>query len=44
MAGYSVAKRSVFVIDAKGIVKYSWISENPAVEPDYSAITEILKK
>ena len=43
MKGYSVSKRAVFIIDAKGNVKYMWVSENPGVEPDYNAISQALK-
>ena len=40
--GYAAAKRAVFVIDAKGIVRYAWISEDPGREPDFDAITKAL--
>jgi len=40
--GYTAAKRAVFVIDAKGIVRYAWISEDPGREPDFDAITKAL--
>lgn len=43
LTGYSASKRAVFIIDANGIVKYVWISENPAVEPDYNAVEQALK-
>ena len=43
LKGYSVSKRSVFIIDANGYVRYAWTSENPGVEPDYEAITHSLK-
>ncbi len=43
LKGYSASKRAVFIIDASGIVKYVWISENPGVEPDYTAISQALK-
>ncbi|MEK9136191.1 MAG: redoxin domain-containing protein [Bacteroidota bacterium] len=36
--GYQAAKRSVFVLDAAGSVKYAWISENPGVEPNYDEV------
>ena len=38
--GYTAAKRSVFVLDTKGIVKYAWISENPGVEPPYDEVNK----
>ncbi len=44
MPGYTAAKRSVFVLDAQGVVKYAWVSDNPGVEPDYSAIKDELGK
>ena len=40
----SDAKRSVFVIDKKGIIRYIWITDDPLVEPDYSEISKILEK
>jgi peroxiredoxin len=42
--GYTVAKRSIFVVDKNGVVRYAWTTDNPAIEPDYYAIEEILKK
>jgi peroxiredoxin len=41
---YTVAKRSVFVIDEKGIVRYVWVSDNPAVEPNYQEIQNFLEQ
>jgi peroxiredoxin len=43
LKGYTAAKRSVFVLDTKGTVKYAWISENPGVEPVYDEISKALK-
>lgn len=39
-----IAKRSVFIIDKKGIVRYKWISEDPRNEPNYDEITQVLGK
>ncbi len=44
LKGYSVAKRSVFIIDKDGVVRYAWISEDPAKEPDYRDIEAALAK
>lgn len=33
-----VAKRSVFVVDESGTVTYAWVSDDPAVEPDYDDV------
>jgi peroxiredoxin len=35
---YDVAKRSVFVVDADGEVRYAWVSDDPGVEPDYEEV------
>lgn len=35
---HDVAKRSVFVLDEDGTVTYSWVSDDPGVEPDYEAV------
>lgn len=36
--GYNAAKRSVFIIDDKGIITYRWVSDDPLKEPDYDDI------
>jgi peroxiredoxin len=38
LKGYSVAKRSIFIIDKEGIVRWLWVSEDPTVEPDYEQV------
>jgi len=44
LKGYMAAKRSVFILDDKGIVRYKWISEDPGKEPDYETIkTELAR-
>lgn len=42
LKGYSAAKRSVFVLDEKGMVKYIWVSEDPGQEPPYDEVTKAL--
>ena len=42
LKGYSAAKRSAFVLDKNGVVKYAWISENPGVEPPYDEVKKAL--
>jgi peroxiredoxin len=44
LKGYTAAKRSIFIIDNKGIVRYKWITEDPAVEPNYDEIMSKLEK
>ena len=38
LAGYTAAKRSVFILDDQAIVRYKWISDDPSKEPDYQEI------
>jgi len=33
-----VAKRSVFVVDREGIVRYAWVTEDADVLPDFDAV------
>jgi peroxiredoxin len=42
--GYTAAKRSIFVLDKNGIVRYKWVSEDPGKEPDYEAVKGALAK
>ena len=44
LKGYSAAKRSVFIIDTKGIVCYRWVTENPRIEPNYGEIEKVLEE
>ena len=36
--GYTVAQRSVFLVEADGTIGYAWYADNPGIEPDYSAL------
>lgn len=38
-----VAKRSAFVIDKEGMIKYAEVLENPGDQPDFNAIKETIK-
>jgi peroxiredoxin len=33
-----MARRAVFVIDEKGIVRHREVTEHPGLEPDYDAV------
>jgi peroxiredoxin len=44
LEGYTVAKRSVFIIDKQGTVRYVWVSDDPSVEPNYAEIEKSLKR
>jgi len=43
LEGYTVAKRSILILDQQGIIRYMWVSDNPEVEPNYEEIQEALK-
>lgn len=38
MPGYTAAKRSVFVVDKEGTLRYQWVAPNPGVEPNYDEV------
>ena len=43
--GYrGVAKRSVFVLDRKGILRYRWVTDVPSEEPPYDEVMASLTK
>jgi len=42
--GYTVAKRSVFILDEVGLVRYKWISDDPSKEPDLQEIISQLSE
>ena len=44
MKGYTAAKRSIFVLDDKGAVRYRWVSDDPLKEPNYEEIKTALSK
>ena len=44
LKGYTAAKRSVFILDREGVIRYRWVSENPGVEPDYAEVEAELGK
>lgn len=40
LTGYTAAKRSVFVLDKDGVVKYAWVSDDPGKEPPYDDVIQ----
>jgi peroxiredoxin len=42
LKGYVAAKRSVFIVDVSGVVKYKWVSDDPRVEPNYNEVEAAL--
>ena len=44
LKGYTVAKRSIFVLDKDGVVRWAWVSEDPSVEPDYDEVQRAIEQ
>lgn len=38
-----VAKRSVFILDRSGVVRYKWVTEDPKVPPDHPRVMQEVK-
>jgi glutaredoxin-dependent peroxiredoxin len=44
LKGYTVAKRSIFILDIDGVIRYVWVSNDPTVEPNYMEIQKALEE
>jgi len=44
MDGYTAAKRSVFVLDSGGVIRYKWITDDPTIEPNYIEVEDAMSK
>jgi peroxiredoxin len=42
--GYTVSKRSIFILDKDVIVRYVSVSEDPSVEPNYDEVQRALEQ
>lgn len=43
--GYrGVAKRSVFLVDGRGVLRYRWVTDVPANEPPYAEVTKAAQR
>jgi glutaredoxin-dependent peroxiredoxin len=43
--GYrGVAKRSVMVVDRRGVLRYKWVTDNPGTEPPYEQVYGAVQK
>jgi len=43
--GYSgVARRSIFVVDRHGVIRWTWVTSREQRQPDYDAVIGIAKK
>lgn len=39
-----LAKRSVFVLDEAGVVRYRWVTDDAAVQPDFDAVLAVVRE
>jgi glutaredoxin-dependent peroxiredoxin len=39
---WGMSRRSIFVIDKDGTVRYAWVSDDPGVEPDIQKVLDSL--
>lgn len=45
VAGYSgMARRTIFIIDQEGVIRYTWVGSREQPQPDYDAVIEEAKK
>ena len=45
VAGYAgMARRSIFVVDRAGVIRYTWVGSREQPQPDYDAVIEEAKK
>jgi glutaredoxin-dependent peroxiredoxin len=45
VAGYSgLARRSIFIIDTEGVIRWTWISSRETPQPDYDAVLAEAKR
>ena len=44
LKGYTTAKRSIFIIDTNGIIRYKWVINDPSIEPNYDEMKKELEK
>lgn len=44
LAGYTAAKRSIFILDKDQKVRFEWVGDNPGTEPDYATIAKETEK
>ncbi len=40
---WGMSKRSVFVLDREGTVRYAWVSDDPGIAPDIEPIVEAVR-
>jgi glutaredoxin-dependent peroxiredoxin len=41
---YPIVKRSIFILDGKGVVRYRWVSDKSAIEPSYEEMQKVIEQ
>ena len=45
VAGYSgMARRTIFIIDREGVIRWTWVASREQPQPDYDAVIEEAKR
>ena len=45
VAGYSgMARRTIFIIDSQGVIRWTWVTSREKPQPDYDAVVEEAKR
>jgi glutaredoxin-dependent peroxiredoxin len=45
VAGYSgMARRTIFIIDRDGVIRYTWVASREQPQPDYDAVIAEARK
>jgi peroxiredoxin len=45
VAGYSgMARRTIFIIDSQGVIRWTWVTSREKPQPDYDAVIEEAKR
>jgi peroxiredoxin len=39
-----VAKRSIFIIDGTGTIRYKWVADHPGMQPNYAEVMEEIER
>jgi peroxiredoxin len=41
---YPIVKRSIFILDRKGVVCYKWVSDKSKIDPSYEEMQKVVEK
>jgi peroxiredoxin len=40
---YPIVKRSILILDGKGVVRYRWVSNKSTIDPSYAEMQKVLE-